>query len=662
MSRKKLIMASAILSVAALAASCGGGGGGTPAPAPSSGGGTGGGGGGTVTTEAQVIASVFVGASGVMGVNNKYAQLTLKSDGSIDVSYLPDTGIPDAPLYKIHTFANGNHLLQDDANNLYLFNGSTITPLTNIGGPGITRFDAVRAKYVVLDQTNDQNADAIITQNGNVIKFDDNSVRRFAEDFIVANCNTNTSAQFTTAAACVIKADGTIIALSSNRTIANTYANEYLVRLANNNANNNMLYLITDEGQAVLINSTLAETISAPERTFPVVKSGSDYYVAYNDGSNVQYHKVSGGSLVSGWSAGALQYNGGPVPKTVSYALDASGRLFVLNSEDNSLGPNAYAVYTAPNSYIRGSAGANATFDTRADILFIGDGIAYVSSTDDKHTVAAKIFAGGGGVTAFTAIPSGLDGDNSTVLSSAALKVLRRNGNELLVIADNYDEATGSNDAFYLKLDSTNAISTSAFAEMNLYSNPNIRTLLGSPLVVADYDANNSTLYKCSISSTPCTALSNVKLTDLYTNPGDKWKIVYAQGREITDGFNGTINPDFFTLYSPVLLVLDAQVGAACTNGTFTPTLINLDADKKQSFTAVNFQSCVQRQAFGNVQINPDGTAGKRVYGQNPAGSTACLNTGGFANIVLVKPDGTTKIYELAKQKGLCFLSAIDVK
>lgn len=660
MSRKKLIMASAILSVAALAASCGGGGGGTPAPAPSSGGGTGGGGGGTVTTEAQVIASVSVGASGVMGVNNKYAQLTLKSDGSIDVSYLPDTGIPDAPLYKIHTFANGNHLLQDDANNLYLFNGSTITPLTNIGGPGITWFDAVRAKYVVLDQNNNQNADAIITQNGNVIKFTDNSVRRFAEDFIVADCNTNTSAQFTAAAACVIKADGTIIALSSNQTIANTYANGYLVQLADN-----MLYLITDEGQAVLINSTLAGAINAPARTFPVVKSGSDYYVAYDDGGNVQYHKVSGGSLVSGWSAGALQYSGGAVPNTVSYALDASGRLFVLNSVDNSLGPNAYAVYTAPNSYIRGSAGANVTFDSTADILFIGDGIAYVSSADGNHTVAAKIFAGGGGVTAFTAIPSGLDSVNSTVLSSAALKVLRRNGNELLVIADNYDAATGSNDAFYLKLDSTNAISTSAFAEMNLYSNPNIRTLLGSPLVVADYNANissNYTLYKCSISSTPCTALSNVKLTDLDTNlGGGNWKIVYAQGREITDGFNGAINPAF-TLYSPVLLVLDAQVGAACANGTFTPTLINLDADKKQSFTAVNFQNCVQRQAFGNVQINPDGTAGKRVYGQNPAGSTACLNTGGFANIVLVKPDGTTKTYELAKQKGLCFLSAIDVK
>ncbi|MDW8434312.1 MAG: hypothetical protein RMK35_05855, partial [Aquificaceae bacterium] len=225
----------------------------------------------------------------------------------------------------------------------------------------------------------------------------------------------------------------------------------------------------------------------------------------------------------------------------------------------------------------------------------------------------------------------------------------------------NYDG--GGNDAFYLKLDSTNTLGVGGtFAEQGFYSAPNIRTLLGSPLVVADYTGNNTTLYKCSISSTPCTALSNVRLTDLDTNVGGGGtRIVHAQGREITDMFAGALNTNF-TLNNPVVLALDREVVGGCAPpGTFTPVLLNLDKDTKQSFTPVAF-NCVQRQAYGNVQVKADGSVGKRVYGQTPAGSLRCLNVNGFDNIVLVRENGTTVTFRLAEKTGYCFLSAIDVK
>lgn len=171
MSKKRLLLASAVLSVATLAASCGGGGGGgtasatTTTPPPS-----------TTTTpppQATLLSTVLVQVSDISATSFARRLVEVYSDGSAKVNNLSaDAATPNALGY-LSQCPNGNIILNAPGVGLYFYNkaNNSITKLA--AAPGIYNVANVNANFVVLDNPAllGAPAEVIVTCNGAVVDF-----------------------------------------------------------------------------------------------------------------------------------------------------------------------------------------------------------------------------------------------------------------------------------------------------------------------------------------------------------------------------------------------------------------------------------------------------------------------------------------------------------
>ncbi len=407
--KKKAFLASAIFATSVALTSCGGGGGSsstppspTPTPTPTP----------TPSVLAEAVVGLTAGQAGVSGSTVTYRTIQVMSDGTVNIGApIANDSAIDINVYGIHKFANGNILLSDENRNLYLYDkaqNKIINLNVQSSWYGLDGFWPARSKYVV------EGNGVFISQNGTVVTGITN-VHSDTDEFLVADVNGK---------ARIIKWDGTQNQFSAAD--ANNPITQYVpgARLARLNSSNNV-YFIQDDGTPVKVATDTLVNVGK----YPLVKVGNDYYLAYDNGANVRYVKISGTTVSRDTNTITIGTNANNVAG--NYGLDLSGRLFAI-AYDVSNNPQLLRVYTNPSNYTvynQTSSSLGANLNT-TNPFYLVDGLAVLKSGSNYYIGSST-----GGIVALAGVPAGF---NDSCLT-AANSVVDRTGNKIVAYGNNCD-------------------------------------------------------------------------------------------------------------------------------------------------------------------------------------------------------------------------------